>query len=97
MGFVAGELRYAIGRNLRSRRDAEGLTQESFALRYGLDRALLGRVENAHRNLTIKSIEGIADKLNMDVFVLVSRPPEPSAGPLAEPAEDEADEEEAGE
>ena len=78
-------------------REAEGLTQEAFALRYGIDRGLLGRVENFHRNLTIKSIEGFAHKLDMDVFVLVSRPPEPSASPLAEPAEEEADEEEAGE
>lgn len=69
-------------------RHSQGLTQERFAHRYGLDRSWLGHVENSNRNLTIETIEKLAHKLDVEVFVLVQRPPEEAPPPTELPREE---------
>jgi transcriptional regulator with XRE-family HTH domain len=94
---VANDLRRAVGGNLLAIRKARGLTQERFAHRYGYQRSWVGNVENAKLNLTIDIVQRLADRMEVEVFVLVRRLGEPSAAPLAEPAEEEADEDSAEE
>ena len=79
-------LRHAVGQNLRAIRKAQGLTQERFGFRYGYQRSWIGRVENGKRNLTMNSIQELADRMKVDVFVLVRRPGE--AAPPPPPAEE---------
>ncbi len=94
---MANDLRRAVGGNLRAIRKAQRLTQERFGYRYGYQRSWVGKVENAKQNLTMDSIQQLADRLEMEVFVLVRRlgeahPPPP----LAASANGAGGEEEAG-
>jgi transcriptional regulator with XRE-family HTH domain len=90
---VANDLRYAVGGNLRAIRKAQRLTQERFGYRYGYQRSWVGNVENAKLNLTMNSLQQLADRLEVEVFVLVRRPGEAAPPP---PPIESRDEEEAG-
>ena len=57
----------AVGRNLRAYRMERGLSQEAFAEVLGVHRTYMGGVERGERNLTLKSVERMAEKLGMEV------------------------------
>ena len=69
--MVPGELQRTVGRNLRAYREARGLSQEDFADVLGVHRTYMGGVERGERNLTLKSLEKIADRLGLDPLVLL--------------------------
>jgi transcriptional regulator with XRE-family HTH domain len=50
----------AFGRNVRTRREAKRLTQESLAERAGLDRTYLSDIERGIRNPGVKNIVKLA-------------------------------------
>jgi transcriptional regulator with XRE-family HTH domain len=52
--------RAVFARNLRSRRDALGLSQEALAARAGLHRTYVGAVERAEVNASIDNLERLA-------------------------------------
>ena len=56
-----------MGRNLRAYRMERGLSQEAFAEVLGVHRTYMGGVERGERNLTLKSVERMAEKLGMEV------------------------------
>jgi transcriptional regulator with XRE-family HTH domain len=63
---VEGDLQRAVGRNLRALRVERGLSQEAFAAVLRVHRTYMGGLERGERNLTLKSVERIADRLGVD-------------------------------
>jgi len=77
---MEGDLQRAVGDNLRAYRQAKGLSQEAFADVLGVHRTYMGGIERGERNLTLKSVERIADRLGLDPLVLLGQGFEPSDG-----------------
>jgi len=68
---MEGDLQRALGRNLRAYRIDRGLSQEAFADVLGVHRTYMGGLERGERNLTLKSVERIAEKLQMEPLDLL--------------------------
>jgi transcriptional regulator with XRE-family HTH domain len=62
---MEGDLQRAVGRNLRAYRLDRGLSQEAFADVLGVHRTYMGGLERGERNLTLKSLERIAERLQL--------------------------------
>lgn len=62
---MEGDLQRAVGRNLRAYRQAQGLSQEAFADIVGVHRTYMGGLERGERNLTLKSLERIAERIGV--------------------------------
>jgi transcriptional regulator with XRE-family HTH domain len=75
---VEGDLQRTVGRTLRAYREAKGLSQEAFADVLGVHRTYMGGIERGERNLTLKSLERIAERLDLDPLVLL-QPAQPPA------------------
>jgi transcriptional regulator with XRE-family HTH domain len=71
---MEGDLQRAVGRNLRAYRQAQGLSQEAFAEVVGVHRTYMGGLERGERNLTLRSVEKIADKLKIEPLLLLEGP-----------------------
>ncbi len=71
---VEGQLQRAVGRNLRAYRERRGLSQEAFADLVGVHRTYLGAVERGERNLTLRSVERLADRIGVDAVGLLGQP-----------------------
>jgi transcriptional regulator with XRE-family HTH domain len=71
---VEGELQRRVGTNLRSLRLERGLSQEAFAEVLDVHRTYMGGVERGERNLTLRSVERIAARLQVDPLELLQRP-----------------------
>ena len=71
MDIVEGMLQQTVGRNLRTHRQARGLSQEDFAEFLEVHRTYMGGIERGERNLTLKSLERIADRLGVDPVTLL--------------------------
>lgn len=74
MDIVEGMLQKTVGRNLRTHRQARGLSQEDFAEFLDVHRTYMGGIERGERNLTLKSLERIADRLGVDPVTLLTAP-----------------------
>jgi transcriptional regulator with XRE-family HTH domain len=70
---VEGDLQRMFGQNLRAFRLKQGLSQEAFAEVLGVHRTYMGGVERGERNLTLRSVERIADCLEVDPLSLLKR------------------------
>ena len=70
---MEGDLQRTLGRNLRAYREAQGLSQEAFADVLGVHRTYMGGLERGERNLTLKSLERIAAKLDVEPVVLLKQ------------------------
>ena len=68
---MEGDLQTTVGRNLRAYRQARGLSQEAFADLVGVHRTYMGGLERGERNLTLKSVERIADRLGVSPLDLL--------------------------
>lgn len=68
---MEGDLQRAIGRNLRRYREGQNLSQEAFATVVGVHRTYYGGVERGERNLTLKAVERIAERLAIDPLDLL--------------------------
>lgn len=77
------DARRSVGWNLRKLRVAKGLSQERLALEAGIDRAYVGRVERGTENVTIDTIEMLANALGVAVPALFHEVEEGT--PLPEP------------
>jgi transcriptional regulator with XRE-family HTH domain len=71
---VEGDLQRTVGRNLRAYREGQGLSQEAFADELGVHRTYMGAIERGERNLTLKSLERIAGRLDLDPLSLLEPP-----------------------
>jgi transcriptional regulator with XRE-family HTH domain len=77
---MEGDLQRAVGHNLRAYRQARGLSQEAFADVLGVHRTYMGGIERGERNLTLKSLERIADRLGLDPLDLLGQGLGPTDG-----------------
>ena len=68
---MEGDLQRNIGRNLRAYRQARGLSQEAFAEVLGVHHTYMGGIERGERNLTLRSVERIATRIDTDPLVLL--------------------------
>lgn len=69
---MEGELQRIVGRNLRHIRLERGYSQEAFADYMGVHRTYMGAVERGERNLTLQTLERIADFLKVDPLELLT-------------------------
>jgi len=69
---MEGDLQRTVGRNLRAYREARGLSQEAFADVVGVHRTYMGGLERGERNITLKSLERIAERLDVGPLELLS-------------------------
>jgi transcriptional regulator with XRE-family HTH domain len=69
---VEGELQRVVGRSLRAYRVARGLSQEQFADLLGVHRTYMGGVERGERNLTLRSVERLAERMGVDALTLLT-------------------------
>lgn len=60
-----------VGRNIRARRHLTGESQERFALRAGVDRGFMGRIERGETNPTVGMLVVLAQALDCTVADLV--------------------------
>lgn len=68
---MEGELQRVVGRNIRRLRRARGLSQEDLAAEIGVHRTYMGGVERGERNLTLRSLERLADRLGVSPLSLL--------------------------
>ena len=62
---MEGDLQRVVGRNLRAYRTERGLSQEAFAAVLNVHRTYMGGLERGERNLTLRSVERIAERLGV--------------------------------
>jgi transcriptional regulator with XRE-family HTH domain len=68
---MEGQLQRIVGRNLRRHRMEQGYSQEAFADQMGVHRTYFSSVERGERNLTLQTLEKIADFLSVDPRTLL--------------------------
>jgi transcriptional regulator with XRE-family HTH domain len=69
---MQGDLQRRVGANLRRYREERGLSQEAFADVVGVHRTYMGGLERGERNITLKSLERIAERIEVDPLDLLS-------------------------
>jgi transcriptional regulator with XRE-family HTH domain len=70
---VEGDLQRTVGQNLRAYRERRGLSQEAFAELVGVHRTYMGGLERGERNLTLKSLERIAERIGTEPLALLGK------------------------
>jgi len=70
---AVGDLQKTVGRNLRAYRLKRGLSQEAFADVLGVHRTYMGGVERGERNLTLKSLERMAEQIGVEPLQLLQK------------------------
>lgn len=78
---MEGHLQKLLGDNLRRHREARGLSQEAFAEVLGFHRTYVGGLERGERNLTLQSVERIAEVLSVKPLDLLRNKKRRKAGP----------------
>ena len=70
--MAEGDLQKRVGRNLLAYRKGLGLSQEALAEVLGVHRTYMGGIERGERNLTLKSVERIAERIGVDPLELLA-------------------------
>ena len=73
--MTLGQLQAQVGRNIRRLRTARGLSQEAFGHEIGFHRTYVGGVERGERNLTLRTVERMADVLDVPAAELILEDP----------------------
>lgn len=71
---MEGDLQRAVGEYLRRYRMERGLSQEPFADVLGYHRTYVGGLERGERNLSLKSVERLAEAIKADPLTLLGCP-----------------------
>ena len=71
---MPGSIRESVARNIKSLRKQKGLSQEQLCKISGLSLRFISRAENQPQNLTLESLETIAEALGVTVSDLVNSP-----------------------
>ena len=64
-------MQIVVGRNIRRLRRERGLSQEDLADEIGVHRTYMGGVERGERNLTLRSLERLAERLGVSALSLL--------------------------
>lgn len=67
------DLRGILASNIRSYRTQEGLSQDEFADKCGLHRTYIGSVERSERNVTLSTLELLAEAIGVSVPVILTQ------------------------
>lgn len=78
------EIREVFARNLRSARQAKGLSQEELAHRADIDRTYISSLERSVYNASIDVVDRLATVLGIEACELLKRLPEEPQMPTAE-------------
>lgn len=65
-------LQAEVGRRIRARREAAGISQEEFARVTGLGRSFFGRIERGTQNISLETLGRIAVALPVDLGALLA-------------------------
>lgn len=65
------KLSLTVGNNIRKYRKILNISQEELAERAGLHRTYIGGIERGERNITLDSLQVIANALNIAPVVLI--------------------------
>jgi transcriptional regulator with XRE-family HTH domain len=71
---MEGELQRIAGANIRAYRRERGVSQEELADSLGVHRTYMGGVERGERNLTLRSLERLAERMGVDPVALLTPP-----------------------
>jgi len=71
---VQGDLQRIAGANIRAIRKQRGVSQEQLADALGVHRTYMGGVERGERNLTLRSLERLAERMGVDPVSLLKPP-----------------------
>lgn len=71
MKKAEGKLNKKLARNLRIARAAQNISQEELASRCGLHRTYIGAIERCERNVTLRTLEILAEGLGMTPIELL--------------------------
>ena len=63
---MQGDLQRIAGANIRAIRKQRGVSQEQLADALGVHRTYMGGVERGERNLTLRSLERLAERMGVD-------------------------------
>lgn len=70
--MAEGDLARAVGENLRRYRLERGLSQEAFAQLIGFHRTYVGGLERGERNLSLASVERLAEAIDVPPLELLT-------------------------
>lgn len=62
---MEGELQKVVGANVKRYRQERGISQEDLAHEIGVHRTYMGSLERGERNLSLRSVERLAEQLGM--------------------------------
>jgi transcriptional regulator with XRE-family HTH domain len=68
---ISLRLRTVLARNIREARQRRGLAQEALALKVGLSATYVSQVESGSRNVTLETIQRLADGLDLPPWRLL--------------------------
>ncbi|WP_184814695.1 helix-turn-helix domain-containing protein [Actinophytocola algeriensis] len=68
---MEGDLQRRVGSRLRAIRVARGLSQEDFADAAGVHRTYMGGLERGERNITLRGLERVAERIGVDPLKLL--------------------------
>ena len=88
---MEGDLQRAFGEALRAERHRRGISQEDWGAVLGMHRTRAGAIERGEQNLTLRSVERIAERLGLEPLVLLAGTDPEVGGVVLRAAEDGGD------
>ncbi|GAB4035043.1 helix-turn-helix domain-containing protein [Spirosoma gilvum] len=65
------DIKYKVGKHIREARKANGLTQKELAEKLGVGEPAVNGYEGGKQNLTIETLQRIADALGVEVSTFI--------------------------
>lgn len=69
----SSEITIFVGRRIKEMRTKAGLTQEALAQKASVDRSYIVGIENAKRNVSLRTLDRICSAMNGNVFEIFSK------------------------
>jgi transcriptional regulator with XRE-family HTH domain len=69
--FQVVKILKVVGQNIRLLRESQGYTQETLAIKAGIQRSYIGNLEHGDRNVTLTTLNKIAIALNVNPIILL--------------------------
>jgi len=69
---ASDSIKRILANNIRSFRSMQGISQEDFALKCNLHRTYIGSIEREERNVTLSTLEILAEAIGVSIPVLLT-------------------------